>query len=71
MTPQELRAELTRLNMTQAELARLSDADDRTIRRWVDIRSDAPLAPGAVARIQLALKAKRNKRPAPKAKVVI
>jgi len=68
MTPHELRAELARLNISQVELARLSGAGERTVRRWVDTRSAEPLAAGAVARIELALKARRAKRQAFKEK---
>jgi hypothetical protein len=69
MTPQELREELARLCISQLELARLANANERTVRRWCDVRSSAPLSPGAVAQITLALKARRAKRSANKAKV--
>ena len=62
MTPQELRDELARLNISQAELSRLTKINDRTIRRWVDTRSDQPLTAGAVALIELAFATRRRKR---------
>ena len=69
MTPQELRDELARLGISQAELARLAGANDRTVRRWCDARSTANLSAGAVAQIAMALKSKRAKRQTIKAKV--
>jgi hypothetical protein len=69
MTPHELREELARLCISQLELARLANANERTVRRWCDTRSDKPLSPGAVAQITLALKTRRAKRSANKAKL--
>ena len=34
MTPDELRAQLDRLGLTQVGAARLLDVDERTVRRW-------------------------------------
>lgn len=62
MTPHELRLELERLKLSQADLARLTGADGRTVRRWVDTRSAKPLPPGAVARIELALAERKRQR---------
>ena len=62
MTPQDFRAELERLGISQAEFARLANADDRSVRRWADARVNTPLAPGAVARIEAAFRAHREKR---------
>jgi hypothetical protein len=69
MTPQDLRDELARLGINQLELARIADANERTVRRWCDARSNRPLSPGAVAQITLALKARRAKHNANKAKL--
>jgi predicted transcriptional regulator len=69
MTPQELREELARLGISQLELARLAGANERTVRRWCDTRSTTSLSVGAVAQITMALKARRAKRNANKAKV--
>ena len=69
MTPQELREELARLGISQMELARIANANERTVRRWCDARSNDSLSPGAVAQIKLALKARRAKRSANKAKL--
>jgi DNA-binding transcriptional regulator YiaG len=35
MTPAELRASLTRLNLSQVGAARLLNVDPRTMRRWI------------------------------------
>jgi transcriptional regulator with XRE-family HTH domain len=58
MTPDALRAELARLGLSQLELARRTGANARTVRRWLDPRS-GPLAPGAAARVALALRTDR------------
>ena len=69
MTPHELRLELERLKLTQADLARLTKTNGRTVRRWVDTRSLEPLAPGAAARIELALAERKRLRSINKAKL--
>ena len=69
MTSHEFRAELARLNISQTEFARLANSDDRTIRRWADARTNVELAPGAVARIEAAFRAYREKRKARKIKL--
>lgn len=58
MTPTELRAALAALGISQLELARRTGANARTVRRWLDPRS-GPLAPGAAARVSLALRTDR------------
>ena len=55
LTPETLRAALAALGISQLDLARRTGANARTVRRWLDPRS-GPLAPGAAARVALALK---------------
>jgi DNA-binding transcriptional regulator YiaG len=42
MTPDELKATLERLGLTQTALARLLGISDRTVRRWCQGASDVP-----------------------------
>lgn len=44
MTPDEFRAELSRLGMTQAGAARFLKVDERTIRRWATGDKEVPEA---------------------------
>lgn len=43
MTASDLRAILSRLGMTQMQMARILDVDPKTVRRWVSRKNPTPI----------------------------